>query len=265
MPVKIFSFIFFLFGFFLIWQGFIVLQIFGWLLILLVAYYSSCWISPLFVTEGRQLVKIFQIDQLEGIICSSIRFPYWLDLANSLLFIPEEKVFFPEYKKAFVFELETQKTYWKPMSEVNLDEAKPLKSLHTGSTEQQDGLSIYYASPSKEGLRIECSTIGFSLPIIGYYFAFPCGNAHGWELAKRFFTWKKQVVRAASGTVLVKLNKIIFNDNELRYYVVGDNSEGAIAWVMGGKFLIIHENRRVFVLGSFNPTTSIPQTNAPNP
>lgn len=229
------------------------------MLILLVVYYKIRWISPLFASRGRQLVKIFQTNRLEEIICSSTRFPYWSETANSLFFVPEEKVYFPEYKKVFVFELETQQTYWKPISEVNLDEAKPLNSLRTGSTEQQDGLSIYYASLTKEGLRVEDSSVGFSLPIVGYYFGFPCGGSHGWELAKNYFTWKRKVVRDASGKILVELNKIIFNDDELRYYVVGDDSEGATAWVMGGKFLIIHTNRpnrRVFVLGSFDPIQS---------
>ncbi|MDV2992303.1 MAG: hypothetical protein N4J56_001957 [Chroococcidiopsis sp. SAG 2025] len=141
------------------------------------------------------------------------------------------------------------------MNEVNLDEFKPLTHLSPGYTEQQNNVSIYYASPSKEGLRIECSTIGFSLPIISYYFAFPCGSSHGWRWTKRYFTWKLAVVRSTSTAVLVELNKIIFNDDELRY-----DSKVTSAWVMDGKFLVIHADRHVFLLGSFNPTTSIPQT-----
>lgn len=243
--------IFIVFGAFLVWKGSVIFHIFGWLLILLVLYYKIHWISPLCFTRGMQLVKIFNVPLLEGIVCSSIRSPYWLEANNCLLFVPEKQVFFPEYKKVFVVELETQQTYWKPISEVNLTETVKLKSLRTGYVEQQDSLSIYYASPSKEGVRIEFRTVGFSLPILGYYFGFPCGGSYGWEWAKNYFTWERNVIRTASGSVLVELNKIIFNDDELRYY-----SGGASAWVMEGKFFILEDRFKVFVLGPFDPTTS---------
>ncbi|MDV2992302.1 MAG: hypothetical protein N4J56_001956 [Chroococcidiopsis sp. SAG 2025] len=107
MPFRIYSFIFLLFGAFLIWRSFRVLDLFGWLLISLVTYYQFRWVSPLFVTRGRRLVKIFNLAQLGEIKYASIRSPHWVDTANSLLFIPDEKVFFPDSKNAFVLELET--------------------------------------------------------------------------------------------------------------------------------------------------------------
>jgi hypothetical protein len=220
------------------------LRVFGWLIILLVAYYQIRWISPWYTVRGNELVQKFSLydHRFRVMQTPSVR---WLENSKQLLILPSDEIIYdpksPVFTHLLVIDLVARETHLKPASEVNMAETVKLESLQTGCID-----------PTKEGLRVEFSNIGFSLPIVGYYFGFPCGGSYGWELAKRFFTWKRKVVRSASGSVLVELNKIIFNDDELRYY-----SGGASAWVMDGKFSIFEDDLKVFVLGPFNSTSNL--------
>lgn len=248
---RFFSPLFALLAAFLIWKGSSIVQILCCLLLLLIAYYQIRWISPWYVVRGRELVQKFKLNEFDGILLSSILSPWWSNFRNVLLFVPDEQVFFPQFKNALVVNLETRQTHCQPMSELNLDGAKRLEFLHTGYREQLHELSLHYASASKKGVRSESSFIGFSLPILSYRIPFPCGGSYGWDWGKTYFGWKRLVVREFnSGSVLVELNKIVFNDDG-RYY-----SEDASAWVMEGKFLILYSDRRVLVLGAFNTQSS---------
>jgi len=235
--------VFLLFGVFLIWKGNIVLRIFGWVLILLVAYYQTRWISPWYTVRGSELVQKFSLydHRFRAMQTPSVR---WLGSLKKLLILPSDEIIYnpktPVFTHLLAIDLVARDTHLQPVSEVNMAATIKLESLQTCCI-----------TPTKEILRIECSNIGFSLPILGYYFGFPCGGSYGWEWAKRFFTWKRKVVRSASGSVLVELNKIIFNDDELRYY-----SGGASAWVMEGKFFVFEDELKIFVLGPFATTST---------
>lgn len=248
-----FSPFFLLLGALLIWKASGIVRILGCLLILLVTYYRFNWISPWYVVRGRKLVQKFNLNEFNGIQFSSSLSPWWMDAANCLLFVPDERVYFPKFKNILLIDLEAQQTYCQPMSEVNLVQAKRLKSLNIGYGESRDKLSLYYASASKKGALLESSFISFSLPILGYRIPFP-GGSHGWEWGKTYFGLKRLVVKESeSSSVVVELNKIVFNDNKQYYY------EGATAWVMAGKFLILEAStspdRCVLVLGPFNTST----------
>lgn len=249
-------------GALLIWKGSGIVRALGWLLILLIVYYRLSWISPWYVIKGSELTQEYKFKDIpfQFITVRSVR---WMDSLNRLVVLPSEEVVSnpksPYYTRLLVVDIEARQSYWLPTAEVNLDATIKLESLRTGYGERRDGLSLYYASLSKQGPRIESGAIGFSLPILGYNRPFPFGETSGWEWGKNYFSWKYKVVREfEAGSVLVKLNQIVFNDDERRYFSF---YRGGIAWVMGGKFLIVDVGSRVLVLGPFNTSQDTQSTN----
>lgn len=241
-----------LLGIYLIWQKTGFLRALGWFIVLMLAYYQIHWISPWDVVRGSERVQEFKLNDIRFGPSASVK---WIEGSNRLLILRnEEEVYKPEeYKYALVVNLEAQQNYWQPIAELNLDATKKVEFLNTGYRKRRDGLNLYYASASKEGPRVEYSTVGFSLPILNYKIPF-YSEISGWQWEKTDFYWKRKVVRESdSGAVIVELSRIVFNDNEdQRLY------GGAIAWVMEGKFLIfepagsLNHDDRVFVLGPFN-------------
>lgn len=115
-----FSPLFVLLGAFLIWKASGIVRILGCLLILLVTYYRFNWISPWYVVRGRKLVQKFNLNEFNGIQFSSRLSPWWMDAANCLLFVPDERVYFPKLKNILLIDLEAQQTYYSnPKSVMN--------------------------------------------------------------------------------------------------------------------------------------------------
>lgn len=250
-----------LLGIYLIWQKTGLLRALGWFIVLMLAYYQLHWISPWDIVQGSEKVQEFKLNDIRFGPSAAVK---WSEDSKRLLILrDEDEVYKPEgYKYALVVDLKVQQTYWQPIAELNLDATKKVESLETGYREQRDGLNLYYASALKEGPRVAYSAVGFSLPILNYKIPF-YSEISGWQWEKTDFYWKRGVVRESdSGAVLVKLNRIVLNDNEYQRLYGGTS-----AWVMEGKFLIIEPARspdlehRVLGLGPFNTSQTTQSKN----
>lgn len=239
--------LFLLLAAFLIWKGFGLVRVLGWLLLLLVAYYKFSWISPLYVIRGSDYVQEFKLHEVPFGSSPSVR---WMESSHHLLLVPDERVVFhpepPEYNHVLVIDLETRKSHWQPKATVNLDETIPIKYLDTDSS-------------SKVGPRNESSFVGFSLPIPFYKIPWVFQEISGWDWEKTYFGWWRDIMRdSESGHALVELNQIVLNS---RLELTGSAS----AWVMEGKFLIVEPlvyiDNRVFVLGPFNTSQNTQSEN----
>lgn len=249
-----------LLGAYLIWKGSDTARALGWLLLLLVAYYQLHWISPWFVIGESNLVQDFKLHDVPFGPSPTVR---WMEASNQLLLVPDQRVIFrpepPEYNHVLVVDLEARKAHWQPKAEVNLDETKLVEFLWTGYSERRDGLSLYYASPSKIGPRTESSFVGFSLPILFYKIPWVFSEISAWQWEKTYFGWWREVLRESdSGPGVVEMVQILFNE---RRELAGVKS----AWVMQGKFLIleplVYIDRRVLVLGPFNTAQNTQSSN----
>ncbi len=243
-------------GIYLIWQKTGCLRAFGWFIVMMLAYYQLHWTSPWYVTQEGERVQEFRIkDSRFG----RVVYVKWMQESNRLLILRNEDVLFKpeEYKYALVVDLESRQNQWQPIADLDMNATKKIKSLDNGYREQHDELSVYYASPSKKGPRVESSFVGFILPVLNYRIPF-YSEISGWQWETTYFGWKHKVVREyESGPVLVKLNQIMLNDNDQQY-------TSASAWVMEGKFLIfepaIHSGIRVFAFGPFNTSQTTQST-----
>lgn len=241
-------------GAFLIWKGSGKVRVLGWLLLLLIAYYRLSWIRPRYLIKGSELVQEYKFKDIpfQYIQDYSVR---WMEASHRLVILPSTEVLdnpkSPYYTHLLAVDVETRQTYWLPTDEVNLDKTIKLESLHTGYGERRDGLSLYYASPSKQGRRVEFSSVGFSLPILFYRIPWFFSETSGWQWEKTYFAWERKVVyESDSSPSIVELNQITFNANEEQLYLY--TRKGASKWVMEGKFLIVDVGSRVLVLGPFN-------------
>ncbi len=153
-----------LIGIYLIWQKTRCLRAFGWFIVLLLAYYQLHWTSPWYVIRGGERVQEFRIKDIRF---GRVVYVKWMQDSNRLLILRNEDVLLKpeEYKYALVVDLEAKKNQWQPIAELNLDATKKINSLDNGYREQHEGLSVYYASPSKRGPRVESSFVGFVLPL----------------------------------------------------------------------------------------------------
>lgn len=244
-------------GAFLIWKGSGKVRLYGWLLFLLVTYYLCYsrfnWISPWYVTRGSELVQEFKFQDIpfKYLQVPALR---WSEASHDLLILPSQDVVSNPKSHAtdnlLVVDLETQKTYLQPISEVNLNQTSTVESLPTGYIESRNGLSLNYASSSKQGLRVEYSVVGFSLPILMYYIPWTSSGVSGWRWERTSFHWLRRIVRkSVSAPVAVELNQVVFN-------VRMDLARAATKWAMAGKFLIVlpdsYNASSVLVLGPFN-------------
>jgi hypothetical protein len=245
-------------GAFLIWKSSGKVRLYGWLLFFLAAYYLPYsqfnWISPWYVTRGSELVQEFKFQDIpfKYLQVPALR---WSEASHDLLILPSQDVVSNPKSpystdNLLVVDLEAQKTYLQPISEVNLNQTSTVESLPNGYIEWRDGLSLDYASSSKQGSRVEYSVVGFSLPILIYYIPWTFSDLSGWQWQKISFHWLRRIVReSVSAPAAVKLNQVVFNASM-------DLAGASTKWVMAGKFLIVLPNSynasSVLVLGPFN-------------
>lgn len=239
-------------GVYLIWRHSGILRNLGWLIILVLVYHQRLgWISPWYVIQGGERVQEFKLHYSPFGPSPSVR---WIDAPHRLLLVPDERVVFipepPEYNYILVADLETRQTHWQPKAEVNLDDTQIVMNLSRGYIESHGNLSVYYASPSKVGLRTEYSFVGLSLPHVVYQIPWIFSEASGWGLRITHLGWSRLAVRESeSGPVVVELNQIVFNSPR-------EVAAASTRLLPGGKFLIVepptYVDPRVFALGPFN-------------
>lgn len=251
-----------LIGVYLIWRKTGWLRLLGLFMVLMLPYYQLHWTSPWYVVRGADKVQEFN---RKDFLFGRVVYVKWMQDSNRLLIVRNEDVLFnaEQYKYALVVDLEAKKSQWQPIATLNLAATEKVESLNTGYGEQRNGLSLYYASPSKKGPRVESSSFGFSLPVLGYQIPSPFGEITGWQWHPTYFGWKHKVVREYdSGPILVELNQIVLNDERQSYGATN-------AWVMEGKFLIfepaVASSPRVMIFGPFNTSqTTQSTTNSKN-
>lgn len=223
---------------FLIWKSSGTLRVLGWLLLFVIAYYKLSWISPWYVTKGSDLVQEYKFKNIPFLTSQtySVR---WLEVSRRLLILPSNEVLStpnsPFYTHLLAIDIETRRTNWQRIVEVNLDASRAVKSLPT--------------DPPQLGIQYERKYVGFSLPILFYNIPWIFRETAGWKWEKTDFGWWRNLVKdPEQGSILLELNQIVFGSRR--------NVSGAISgWVMEGKFLIfepyIYSDPRVLVLGPF--------------
>lgn len=228
---------------FLIWKGSGTIRVLGWLLLFLLAYYKLSWISPWYVTKGSELVQEYKFKDILFRI-SQTYCVRWLEASHRLLILPSDELLTnpksPFYTHLLAIDIETRKTHWLRISEVNLDTTEAIESLPTESP--------------RLGTQFEYSYVGFSLPILFYNIPWIFSETTGWRWEKTDFGWWRYLVKDSKlDSSVLELSQIVFGSRQ--------NVSGAISgWVIEGKFLIfepyIYSDPRILVLGPFGISQS---------